>query len=162
MEAGMNYETMLRITSYLDLSSCSFLPSLGGKQGRHLVGWFRKNHSQTRSPLEIRIKSVLAHKLQTHVFTTLKYAVNALHSKTRQKWAFSSPSVWSSYVRYNTCTLHASYPAVLGLTTNRRVILLFFFVVSKFTHIHTEILTNLPWTFTSYRTTTVFTSSDIF
>jgi len=59
----MNYETMLRITSYLDLSSCSFLPSLGGKQGRHLVGWLRKNHSHSRSPLDVRIKSVLAHKL---------------------------------------------------------------------------------------------------
>ena len=75
---------------------------------------------------------------------------------------FIPKSVMSGYVRYNTCNLHASYSAVLGLTPNRRVILLLFSPFSEFIHKRTEILSDLPWTFTSYHTTTAFTSSNIF
>jgi len=64
-------------------------------------------------------------------------------------FVFIPKSVWSGYVRYNTCILHASYPTVLGLTPNRRLILLLFFIVSEFTHMYTEILSDLPWKFTS-------------
>jgi hypothetical protein len=89
----MNYETVLRITSYLDLSSYSFLPSLGGKQGRHLIGWLRKNHSQSRSSLEVRIMSVLAYVKSTH-FYNIKICGEGVtfHNEVELGFLFSSPS----------------------------------------------------------------------